>query len=368
MNLLDIPTELILAIGDESVSQSDLLALSRTCHRLNNILRSLIITYNIKHHSGNGLRLAAKQNDLDLAQRFLDNPHVDVNCPGSQPPADFHIVTPLETYVEAFQDGRFDTALWIAIEKGHEEFAVLLLENGADPDTTNWHSQTSILRHVTLHRCLAVLQKLIEMDTCFHDYADPVNSKSRFSSFPIPVSLARSDDRSMLEVVLDDIVVRAPDQLDYHQATALDAAIEVGNIKLVQWLLARGAPVDGVADDRFTRTPLHLAILRNDEDVVRLLLDHGANLGHDFMSLEPVFALQELLFERLYMEMMLTRNESPTNNSLDTQLEERRRESIRILLADASKAIPDDSQRARVMEILNRFRVREGPDTFPDAF
>lgn len=115
-SFLNLPDELIELIGDASNTQGDLLALSRTCQACYSILKPRLIAYNIRNHQSSGLRDAARRNDIDLAREFLRRKGVDVNSTA------FH------------RPGVWETPLLFAMECGHEDMAVLLLEHGADHD------------------------------------------------------------------------------------------------------------------------------------------------------------------------------------------------------------------------------------------
>jgi ankyrin repeat protein len=67
--------------------------------------------------------------------------------------------------------------------------------------------------------------------------------------------------------------------MDYGGTTAIQIAAWVGNVDIVRLLIDRRAPIDSFdtwfCDDK---SPLHYAIGRGHEDVLRLLLDDGANI------------------------------------------------------------------------------------------
>ena len=56
----------------------------------------------------------------------------------------------------------------------------------------------------------------------------------------------------------------------------LHSAAAAGNIGLVEYALSRGQPVNSVLDGVL---PLHAACAGGDEQVVRLLIDHGADVN-----------------------------------------------------------------------------------------
>ncbi|KAF7302930.1 MHC-I C-terminus family protein [Mycena kentingensis (nom. inval.)] len=79
----------------------------------------------------------------------------------------------------------------------------------------------------------------------------------------------------------------------YASTTALCVAVEHGDIAALQFLLARGA--DPNVWDSAIRIPLHQAVRRSDENMVRLLLDSGADVNAkdvgDVGVLQTIFEL-----------------------------------------------------------------------------
>ena len=66
-------------------------------------------------------------------------------------------------------------------------------------------------------------------------------------------------------------------QTKYYRKTALHFAVENSNIKLVQYLIEKGADLD--IDDMLYFTPLHLAVFNEDLGMLELLLSKGACLN-----------------------------------------------------------------------------------------
>jgi ankyrin repeat protein len=56
------------------------------------------------------------------------------------------------------------------------------------------------------------------------------------------------------------------------------AAVEFGHHELARWLLGQGADANARADDRSGQTALHSAAWNGDLEMIRLLVDAGADL------------------------------------------------------------------------------------------
>ncbi|MEM0915839.1 MAG: ankyrin repeat domain-containing protein [Planctomycetota bacterium] len=75
-------------------------------------------------------------------------------------------------------------------------------------------------------------------------------------------------------------VVRANRHVDEIRSMGqplLSVAVSEGRIRLVEWLIDQGADVNGVDDEM---PPLSTAIARENQDMVVLLLNRGADLDH----------------------------------------------------------------------------------------
>lgn len=66
---------------------------------------------------------------------------------------------------------------------------------------------------------------------------------------------------------------------------ALHCACEASRLEVVEMLLDAGAFVDPI--DSFSRTPLILSCQKGDEEIVRVLVRHGANVNHHFGTSTP---------------------------------------------------------------------------------
>ncbi|KAL4959504.1 ankyrin repeat domain-containing protein [Aspergillus stella-maris] len=211
------------------------------------------------------------------------------------------------------------------MRRGHEDLAILLLENGADAESLDWAGHQTPLTYSVHEGLISIVRKLIQQN---------VDAQPEFT-IPILITAAQHGYAEVFKLILDDVASRYPESLLFEQYAALDSAAYDGNTEILRILLDRGSSPDGHPDGR--SPPLHTAIENNHYQAVRLILNHGANLCHD-------------------------------TNELDIAVSILRRESSRgkevfELLWEACRAITDMDYRAQVEHILqSRVRRRRSFD------
>ncbi|KAL4885397.1 hypothetical protein BJY04DRAFT_214195 [Aspergillus karnatakaensis] len=244
MTLGKLPAEIVLEIGEASVSQADLLSLSRTCHRLHHILHRRLLPYDIRHNNSSGLVWAAAGNNITLAQQFVAaNADVNVNLPTLA--AIFP--DPLNPPEDARVAEVSKKPLWTAIQYNNQEIAIFLLENGADSE---------------IETC--EVRWLLE-----RGHPGPAAELYPAYDFPLLSHAILNRDLPMFELLLEHLTKEYPAYLHYF--TNID-----GN----------GGLVIGPQ-----QTPLYAAIEKGHSAVVELLLDRGANITHDMTRLYVSFAM-----------------------------------------------------------------------------
>jgi ankyrin repeat protein len=202
-----------------------------------------------------------------------------------------------------------DDPLTTAADKGIPRMVELLLQNGANVETTNSNGKRPI--HRAAQECnFKVIELLIKAGADFKS-----GSKEPHGLGPPLFVAATSGSQECVRVLLAagaDPVVEGPDgltalyeavagsdvdiarellehdpKLDVEKApseqvTPLMRAIGLRNTELVSLLLEHGATVNFAdrSSVEFTKTPLSLACLQGDLDIVKLLLAKGADVNY----------------------------------------------------------------------------------------
>ena len=111
------------------------------------------------------------------------------------------------------------------------------------------------------------------------------------------ISAVASSDRSATERLLKaEANPNYRDVLD--RFTALHRAIEIGDVEIVQLLLLNGADVQACDNDSYS-SPLGMAVMMGNENLVRLLLEHGAILSRNEIETGLMEEARSLGFDKI---------------------------------------------------------------------
>jgi ankyrin repeat protein len=180
----------------------------------------------------------------DLAERLIDAHPEDVSAKG----------------------GRCRTPLHGALDRGHEDVAILLLERGADVKSRGIYRHTPL--HLSAHHGSAdAAQLLIECG------ADP-NAENVGRETPLIVA-SNNGRLWTAELLLEHGA--DTDKADSSGWTSLHVASLNGHTDVVELLLDHSANVNAENDIR--DTPLHIASSRGEIMVTEVLLEYGADVG-----------------------------------------------------------------------------------------
>ena len=163
--------------------------------------------------------------------------------------------------------GRWGTALGAACHAGHGDVVELLVEHGAQVETSSSEGLTPL--HLAAQTLGARLVSMLIDNGTEDDYVDRRDS----AGWSALHWAARSGKEETVQLLLDNGAdVLAADKED---ATPLDAALSQGREEIVQLLVNYGADVD--AFHRKYGTRLRHAARSGDERAVRILLKVGAD-------------------------------------------------------------------------------------------
>ena len=186
--------------------------------------------------------------------------------------------------------GRWGTALGAACHAGHGDVVELLVEHGADVDTSSSEGLTPL--HLAAETIGARLVSML-----MENSKEDIMNRRSFDGWTVLHCAARSGKEETAQLLLD----RGADVLavDKEDLTPLDAALSQGREEIVQLLVNYGADVN--AFHMKYGTHLHHAARSGDERAVRILLEVGADPNlylepKDFRKFAPGNPLQEAIY------------------------------------------------------------------------
>ena len=158
-----------------------------------------------------------------------------------------------------------DTPLHIACQLGNKDIALLLIQAGANPTLKNKNDQTPF--------------DLVENETLKTNLQDQYN---------LTLALFQAVQNNSLPEVKQILNALPPNQVSIlvnsrtnpasagEGETPLHIAVKNGNREMVKFLLDRGADVN--AGDKYEATPLHFACRNGDGYIARMLVEFGGDL------------------------------------------------------------------------------------------
>ncbi|KAI9369215.1 ankyrin repeat-containing domain protein [Aspergillus egyptiacus] len=309
MALLDLSNELLFLIVDYLDSQADINAFMQINWRLYYLLNDLLYRYNFKHFGGRGILKAAADGALPTVQRFVaDGFNVQYKSAYGAPRGRRW------ENGEPEKDCAFEHPILEAANYGRAEVVRYLLEEGSDPQFPDQHGETPLIL-ASRNGFLPVVRVLTAAASTGADSI--LNVVSNSGKLPIEEAvsaghvevvryfLSVSDNSSELaSICLPDAAAKGEIELVgvllYYRAdinyskvqeewlgrdsTALSVATENGDTEMVRFLVDHGADVH--CEDRFYSTPLKVAVAKGYRCIVALLLEHDSetDLGRCMIS------------------------------------------------------------------------------------
>ena len=174
----------------------------------------------------------------------------------------------------ANKSSRTETPLMTAIGTHDEEIIKLLLENGADPNMFDNRGEMNAL-------ALAIILNEVSIIKLLLSYGAKINNSCCRSMTPLQLAVNKHADVSklllqsganiqqVLQVYNDNVnIVKPP----------LIHAVDTGNLYLASVLLEHGEDINQCYGE-CSNSPIHLSVINGNEDMVKLLIQFGANLN-----------------------------------------------------------------------------------------
>jgi ankyrin repeat protein len=164
------------------------------------------------------------------------------------------------------------TPLHFAVSRNRPDMVSLLLELGADPLAVDGSGQPAAAYSTSPDTDRAVMEKIRAMTAAELTSAVRGHRPPRGGPMDLLALLALGDMETAEQVLRENPGVIAP------VGGVLHLMAKRGDVRAVKWLLDHGADPSGRwAHWDSEVTPLHLAVLGNHADVVRILRDAGAD-------------------------------------------------------------------------------------------
>jgi ankyrin repeat protein len=229
----------------------------------------------VQYAAGHGLLQAVKT----LVEIYGGSPELALFCAAQE--GHINIVEWMTTTTKRVRsvdvvdyDGQ--TALLVAAVGGHELIVRHLLERGANLNVVDAYGRTALYQAVWGGNP-RIVQLVLEQRQCRGD----LDSMSRINGGETLLSVAVRNGFVEIATMLLHAGAGV-DVMDGKGTTPLHIACSIEKMDLVKLLIEHGANVNATTEDRGEQTPLHVAVARGvfSKDLVqlvRLLLDNGAD-------------------------------------------------------------------------------------------
>jgi ankyrin repeat protein len=314
MNLLVLPTEVLVIITKALGKASDMNAFVRTSRKAYIRLNHVLYEFDVQRRGGNALVWAAQKDNPHTARKSLQAGIKSLNRWFQRPPT-------------------------IMLRSGYTGMVRLLLDEGVDPSTILYGGSriaTTALYIAASHGNDAIVELLIEKGA-------NVNLKNSPGQ---PLVIAVTNNRkTVVRILLEQGA--DPNTRRHDNMTALCIAVMKGATEIIDMLLNKGALTE--LGDSWIGTPLQAAIRKNRFKITELLLENGADANvasGDYRELPPLLMAARLGYGPL-LGLLLKHgaNPNPQNSwPLHVAIFDNRIGMVRFLLAHGADADRKDSE------------------------
>ncbi|KAJ5330532.1 hypothetical protein N7476_000315 [Penicillium atrosanguineum] len=278
MGLLELPLELLIAIGDELSQSRNAVMLASTNHALKSIFLPLAYKINVQYESSCALIWAASQNSPHVMKEILRYPNANVNTHDDKHRTPvFHairtenlkILQILHTTLKvdfSWKDNKGQTPLIYALSKNFISMGSCLLTLERPDVTIEDKKFRSALWYAVYFRHEAMVMELLQR-------GGDMKRSDRKGKPPLNVAIYKND-LLIVNVMLRHIARRplGSEWVDnFAEHKPLFLALRLGWLDIAQSLLSYGA--DPNETDIYGDTALHVATRKGHEKAVALLLD-----------------------------------------------------------------------------------------------
>ena len=167
-----------------------------------------------------------------------------------------------------------ETPLMVAVGSHDEEIIKLLLENGADPNLFDNRGEMNAL-------ALAIILNEVSVIKLLLSYGAKINNSCCRSMTPLQLSVNKSSEVAKLLLQngasIHQVLQANSDSVNLSKPPLI-YAIDTNNLYLASILLEHGEDINQCHGE-CSNSPIHLATIKGSEDMVKLLIQFGANLN-----------------------------------------------------------------------------------------
>ena len=200
------------------------------------------------------------------------------NCKTEQDDTRNKVTTILKTLFKlghaANKSCNTETPLMVAVGTHDEEIIKLLLENGADPNLYDNRDEMNAL-------ALAIILNEVPVIKLLLSYGAKINNACCRSMTPLQLSVNKSSEVAKLLLQnganIHQVLQSNSDAINLSKPPLI-YAIDTNNLYLASILLEHGEDINQCYGE-CSNSPIHLATMKGSEDMVKLLIQFGANLN-----------------------------------------------------------------------------------------